>query len=48
MKIIYMEHTIALINFRGASISIEDKDVQWKEDYVVLTDIKVEEQWKIT
>ena len=36
-KIIYMQGTIAYLNNKGQAISIEDKDVTWKDNYVVLT-----------
>lgn len=43
MKLIYMEETIALINSRGGSISVDGKDVQWKDTYVVLTDVIIKD-----
>jgi hypothetical protein len=42
MKIIYMQHTIAYLNHKGIAISVEDKNVEWKDNYVVLTDRIVE------
>lgn len=38
MKIIYMQHTVAYLNHKGQAISVSDKDVVWKDNYVVLTD----------
>lgn len=41
-RVIYMRHTVDYIHSLGKTISVENQTVNWRDTYVVLTDINAD------